>query len=252
MSEPTASVPAPPGGGGAPQPYGPYLLLEKIGSGGMAEVFRAVRKGPEGFVRLFAFKRIIPRHAESREFVRDVLQRGAAVGAAEPSQPGAGLRLRRGRRLVLPGDGVPQGAHGAVGDAQPARAPAAVPGAGRRPTSAGRWPWAWPTPTRLRGARGQGAEPGPPRHQPLEHHAAQERRGEGAGLRHRQGARLAHAPDPGRAGEGQALLRPARAAQVPAARRAGRRVRPGRDPVGDADHAEAVRRHAPTSTRSPT
>ena len=69
MSEPSASVPAPPGGG-APQNYGPYLLLEKIGSGGMAEVFRAIRKGPEGFVRLFALKRIIPRHAESREFVQ--------------------------------------------------------------------------------------------------------------------------------------------------------------------------------------
>jgi serine/threonine protein kinase len=52
-----------------PESYGAYLLLEKIGSGGMADVFRAVRKGPEGFVRVFAVKRITTRHSESPEFV---------------------------------------------------------------------------------------------------------------------------------------------------------------------------------------
>jgi serine/threonine protein kinase len=65
----TTTVPMDNSGAAAPISYGQYLLLEKIGAGGMAEVFRAVRKGPEGFVRVFALKRIIPRHAESREFV---------------------------------------------------------------------------------------------------------------------------------------------------------------------------------------
>ncbi len=69
MTTPASPEGLVPGTGSSPTSYGQYLLLEKIGAGGMAEVFRAVRKGPEGFVRVFALKRIIPRHAESREFV---------------------------------------------------------------------------------------------------------------------------------------------------------------------------------------
>ncbi len=71
MSDPTPTLPPsdPLSFEAGPQPYGPYLLLEKIGAGGMAEVFRAVRNGPQGFVRQFAIKRIIPRHAESKDFV---------------------------------------------------------------------------------------------------------------------------------------------------------------------------------------
>jgi serine/threonine protein kinase len=47
-----------------------YRLLEKIGSGGMAEVFRAVGEGPEGFERPFVIKRIHPRLSEAPEFIR--------------------------------------------------------------------------------------------------------------------------------------------------------------------------------------
>jgi len=47
-----------------------YRLTEKIGSGGMAEVFRAVAEGPEGFERSFVVKRIHPRLSEAPEFVR--------------------------------------------------------------------------------------------------------------------------------------------------------------------------------------
>ncbi len=47
-----------------------YRLTEKIGSGGMAEVFRAVGEGPAAFGRPFVVKRIHPRLSGQAEFVR--------------------------------------------------------------------------------------------------------------------------------------------------------------------------------------
>ena len=47
-----------------------YRLTEKIGSGGMAEVFRAVGEGPAAFERPFVVKRIHPRLSGKPEFVR--------------------------------------------------------------------------------------------------------------------------------------------------------------------------------------
>lgn len=47
-----------------------YVLLERIGVGGMAEVFRASARGAEGFERPIAIKRILPSLASDEDFVR--------------------------------------------------------------------------------------------------------------------------------------------------------------------------------------
>jgi serine/threonine protein kinase len=47
-----------------------YELLERIGVGGMAEVFRANSLGAEGFERPIAIKRILPNLAEDEDFVK--------------------------------------------------------------------------------------------------------------------------------------------------------------------------------------
>ena len=47
---------------------GRYRLIGRIGEGGMAEVYRAVMTGPEGFERELVLKRILPRLSESGDF----------------------------------------------------------------------------------------------------------------------------------------------------------------------------------------
>lgn len=53
----------------AQETIGDYVLEEKIASGGMAELFKAKRKGVEGFEKTVAVKRILPHIAEDRELV---------------------------------------------------------------------------------------------------------------------------------------------------------------------------------------
>ncbi len=52
-----------------PIKFGKYLLLEKISSGGMAEVYRAKSFGVAGFEKSLAVKRILPHISEDPEFV---------------------------------------------------------------------------------------------------------------------------------------------------------------------------------------
>src|SRR6185437_7540953 len=70
---------SPPGAGGDTVPpgnfapvntaFGRYRLLERLGQGGMEEVFKAKRYGVEGFEKTLVIKRILPELAQSEEFV---------------------------------------------------------------------------------------------------------------------------------------------------------------------------------------
>ncbi|MBZ0121580.1 MAG: serine/threonine protein kinase [Sandaracinaceae bacterium] len=50
--------------------FGKYVLVERIGVGGMAEVFKAKWHGAEGFERMVAIKRILPHLVEDGDFVK--------------------------------------------------------------------------------------------------------------------------------------------------------------------------------------
>ena len=63
-----------------PQRFGRYVLLDRIGVGGMAEVFRAVMPGAEGFQRTFVVKRILAERAQSPYFV-DMFVQEARINA---------------------------------------------------------------------------------------------------------------------------------------------------------------------------
>ncbi len=53
----------------APLRLGPYELLRRIATGGMAEVYVARRAGPHGFQKTVAVKRILPQYARDADFV---------------------------------------------------------------------------------------------------------------------------------------------------------------------------------------
>jgi eukaryotic-like serine/threonine-protein kinase len=50
--------------------FGPYLVYERLGIGGMATVHRALERGIEGFERVVALKRLLPHLAEDASFIK--------------------------------------------------------------------------------------------------------------------------------------------------------------------------------------
>jgi serine/threonine protein kinase len=54
----------------AQEEFGPYLVYERLGVGGMATVHRALERGIEGFERIVALKRLLPHLAEDASFIK--------------------------------------------------------------------------------------------------------------------------------------------------------------------------------------
>ncbi len=58
----------------AQEPFGPYLVYERLGIGGMATVHRALERGIEGFERQVALKRLLPHLAEDASFIKSFVR----------------------------------------------------------------------------------------------------------------------------------------------------------------------------------
>src|SRR5690348_8692702 len=57
-----------------PDQFGPYEVYERLGIGGMATVYRAKKRGPAGFERSVALKRMLPHLAEDHSFVESFIR----------------------------------------------------------------------------------------------------------------------------------------------------------------------------------
>ena len=220
-----------------------YRLTEKIGSGGMAEVFRAVGEGPAAFGRPVRRQAHPPAPVRAGRVRAHVRRRGEHLGAPHPPEHRPGVRVRVPGRRLLPGDGAGRGhRHGLAAPAAHGAAERAAVAVVRRRGGPAGLPRA-----RLRahadGHRRQAAGHRPPRRHAAQHHGVVERRGEDPRLR--AGARgRGAAPSSERRRDG------AREDVVPGARAAGRRaggraLRPvlaGRRAARAAVGAAAVRR----------
>jgi len=64
-----------------PQRFGPYIILDQIGDGGMAEIFLAKMQGYSGFEKLIALKRIHPRYSQNQTFAKMLIHEAKLAAA---------------------------------------------------------------------------------------------------------------------------------------------------------------------------
>jgi eukaryotic-like serine/threonine-protein kinase len=62
---------------------GPYEVVRKLARGGMAELYLARTRGPEGFEKLVVLKKILPKFAANPRFVRLFLDEAKLVGTLD-------------------------------------------------------------------------------------------------------------------------------------------------------------------------
>jgi len=52
-----------------PRAFGKYMLLDLIGTGGMAEIYKSRAVGPDGFEKILVIKKILPELANNKSFI---------------------------------------------------------------------------------------------------------------------------------------------------------------------------------------
>lgn len=67
------------------QRFGKHILLERIATGGMAEVFKAKAFGVEGFEKILAIKRILPHVASDKAFIEMFINEAKILSALSHS-----------------------------------------------------------------------------------------------------------------------------------------------------------------------
>ncbi len=64
----------------AGEDFGPYRLLHRLGVGGMAETYEAIRRGPSGFTQHVCLKLVLPFFRDNDDFIR-LFEREARLAA---------------------------------------------------------------------------------------------------------------------------------------------------------------------------
>ena len=77
--------------------FGPYLVYEKLGVGGMATVHRAAKQGIAGFARVVGLKRLLPHLAEDPDFVRSFVRAAKRAACRQHENTAQGTELGRPR-----------------------------------------------------------------------------------------------------------------------------------------------------------